>query len=95
MDAEYRYCCKRCLLGKRIADEELQSEVFSWSLSIRTRSEPRCKASDSARMDVASRVRRLAENTALLSWMQDLAQSIIVYRQELNLCREDNQVVTK
>ena len=26
MDAEYRYCCKRCLLGKRIADEKLQGE---------------------------------------------------------------------
>jgi hypothetical protein len=49
----------------------------------------------SARMDIASRVRRFAENTALSSWMQDLAQSIIVYRQEPNLCREDNQVVTK
>lgn len=63
--------------------------------SIRTRREPRYKASDSARTDIASRVRRFAENAALASWMQDLAQSIIVYRQEPNLCREDNQVVTK
>ena len=50
----------------------LQNEVFTWSLSIRTRSEPRFKASVSARMDIASRVRRLAETIALANWMQDL-----------------------
>lgn len=43
----------------------LQIEVFSWSLSIRTRSGPRFKASAFARMDIASRVRRLAEAIAL------------------------------
>ena len=69
---------------------ELAKQVFIWNLYIRTKSEPRFKASVSARMDIASRVRRLAENTALSGWMQDLAQSIIVYRQEPNLCREDN-----
>lgn len=44
-----------------------QNEVFTWSLSIKTRSEPRCKASVSTRMDIASRVRRLAETIALAS----------------------------
>lgn len=74
----------------RSSRKNLQSKVFTWSLSIWIRSKPRYKASVSARMDIASRVRRLAENTALSGWMQDLAQSIIVYRQEPNLCREDN-----
>ena len=45
----------------------LQNEVFDWSLSIRTRREPRYKASVSARMDIASNVRRLAEAIALAS----------------------------
>ena len=43
----------------------LQNEVFAWGLSIRTRREPRFKASAFARMDIASRVRRLAEAIAL------------------------------
>lgn len=42
----------------RSSKMNLQSEVFSWSLSIRTRSESRCKVSVSARMDIATRVRR-------------------------------------
>ena len=46
---------------------ELAKRGFSWSLSIRTRSEPRYKASVSARMDIASKVRRLAEAIALAS----------------------------
>jgi hypothetical protein len=43
------------------------SSSFIFLLSIRTRSEPRFKASVSARMDIASRVRRLAEAIALAS----------------------------
>ena len=43
----------------------MQNEVFAWSLSIRTRREPRYKASDSVRTDIASRIRRLAETIAL------------------------------
>ena len=74
---------------------ELAKRGVRLELVYKDRREPRYKASVSARMDIASRVRRLAENTALSSWMQDLAQSIIMYRQEPNLCREDNQVVTK
>lgn len=49
------------------SEANLQNEVFTWSLSIRTRRKPRFKASDSARMDIVSKVRRFAENTALAS----------------------------
>ena len=59
------------LLKSQIAGKSsrvsLKNEVFTWSLSIRTRSEPRYKASVFARMDIASRVRRLAEARALAS----------------------------
>ena len=85
----------------RMADswDEFKSELAKrgvlLELVYKDKERTKVQASVSARMDIASRVRRLAENTALSSWMQDLAQSIIVYRQEPNLCREDNQVVTK
>ena len=61
----------------------------------RIRSKPKFKASVSARMDIVSRVRRLAENTALASWMQGLVLRRIVYRQEPNQCRENKQAATK
>ena len=43
----------------------MKNEVFTWSLSIKTRSGARFKASVFVRMDIASRVRRLAETIAL------------------------------
>ena len=54
-------------IAGRSSRMNLQNEVFAWSLSIRTRREPRYKASDSVRTDIASRVRRLAEAIALAS----------------------------
>ena len=57
------------LLKSQIAGKSsrvsLKNEVFTWSLSIRTRSEPRYKASVFVRTDIVSRVRRLAETIAL------------------------------
>ena len=63
---QLRVYCERQIVGKS-SKVNLQNEVFAWSLSIRTRREPRYKVSDSVRTDTASRVRRLAEAIALAS----------------------------
>ena len=73
----------------------LQDEVSTWSLSIRTRSEPRYKASDSARTDIVSRVRRFAENTALASWMQCLRERRTIYQQEPILLSNMSKAVAR
>ena len=82
-------------IAGRSSRMNLQNEVFAWSLSIRTRREPRYKASDSVRTDIASRVRRLAEAIALASWMQGLREWRTMYHQNPALLCNTNKAITR
>ena len=64
-------------------------------MSIRTRSEARCKASVSARMDIVSRAHRLAETIALANWMRGLKKWRTMFHQKPTQLSNTNKAITR